>query len=388
MKYRTPAVYHSFHCPGGTCSDNCCIGWEVTVDPENAARYRALEGPLGDRLRAVMTEKDGELQFPLVNGQCPFLDESHLCELQKAGGEDLLCHTCREFPRFTNEYGNLVERGLSFSCPEVTQLVLSSPKPITFHLETDDQPVTHPNNIPAELFLQLRPIRQQLVGLLQDRSMPIWQRVGLCLKLTRKVQDKLDHNKTGDLTKLREKYSRIRFLEKQKQKLGEDKGSHLATRAALAKLMLRLDPLTERWIPFWEQIHHAQKMELMLPHHADIQRHQLAKLMQPREYEYEHFLVYLVYRYFLESVYQGDVYWRMKFTAASLLAVAELDLRMMQALNGELPQAAQMDLMCLFSREVEHSPENMAAFQEALLHKGKFGRKELTGALRELLNAD
>lgn len=389
MKYRMPAMYEEFHCLGGDCPDNCCcIGWEVSIDEETAARYRALEGPLGDKLRETMVEADGEMQFPLTKGSCPFLDGDRLCSLHREYGEEFLCRTCREYPRFTNEYGELIERGLSFSCPEAAQMMLSNPKPITFTLKSDDEPVTKPNDIPAELFLQLRPLRQQLMGILQDRSMPVWMRAGICLKLARKAQERIDQRRIGSIAKLREKYSRLQVLEKQKAKLQKKEADGFSVRVAMSKRILQLEPLTGRWTGFWEQIRRSQKMELMLPHHADIEHHALAQMMRPREYEYEHFLVYLIYRYFLEGVYEGDVYWRVKFAVFSLLAVAELDLRMMQTLGGELPQAAQADLMSLYSKEIEHSPDNMAALKKALTGKGKFGRRELIAALRDLLDAE
>ena len=101
MKYRMPAMYEEFHCLGGDCPDNCCcIGWEVSIDEETAARYRALEGPLGDKLRETMVEADGEMQFPLTKGSCPFLDGDRLCSLHREYGEEFLCRTCREYPRF------------------------------------------------------------------------------------------------------------------------------------------------------------------------------------------------------------------------------------------------------------------------------------------------
>ena len=60
MKIVTPAYFSQFHCIASDCPETCCAGWEVVVDPESEARYRALQTPLGDRIRGMMMVEDGE----------------------------------------------------------------------------------------------------------------------------------------------------------------------------------------------------------------------------------------------------------------------------------------------------------------------------------------
>ena len=58
MELFFPEYYHDFRCIAGACPDSCCKEWAVDIDPEAAARYRALPGPLGDRLRAVLQDTE------------------------------------------------------------------------------------------------------------------------------------------------------------------------------------------------------------------------------------------------------------------------------------------------------------------------------------------
>lgn len=58
MLITKPAYYDTFHCLAGACPDSCCQEWDVQVDPVSAARYRALPGALGDRLREVLQDGD------------------------------------------------------------------------------------------------------------------------------------------------------------------------------------------------------------------------------------------------------------------------------------------------------------------------------------------
>lgn len=55
MLLRIPDFYNSFHCIGGACPDNCCIGWKLDIDDDTYEYYRSVERPFGDRLRANMS---------------------------------------------------------------------------------------------------------------------------------------------------------------------------------------------------------------------------------------------------------------------------------------------------------------------------------------------
>ena len=60
MKLTKPDYFDRFHCLAGGCPDSCCQEWEVQVDPDSASRYRKLPGPLGNDLRRVLRDEDGE----------------------------------------------------------------------------------------------------------------------------------------------------------------------------------------------------------------------------------------------------------------------------------------------------------------------------------------
>ena len=50
MKFIKPNFYDAFHCTAAACSDTCCAGWEIDVDPDTVEYYENLEGELGERL--------------------------------------------------------------------------------------------------------------------------------------------------------------------------------------------------------------------------------------------------------------------------------------------------------------------------------------------------
>ena len=94
-----PRYYDRFQCIAGECPDSCCKEWEVDVDACAAAYYRALPGPLGDRLRQVLRDEDDCTLMTITDGRCPMWRQDGLCRIQAELGHDALCQVCREFPR-------------------------------------------------------------------------------------------------------------------------------------------------------------------------------------------------------------------------------------------------------------------------------------------------
>ena len=66
MKVTKPAYYDTFRCLASSCPDSCCKEWTVQVDPESAALYQKLSGPLGEDLCRVMAQEDGETVLLLL----------------------------------------------------------------------------------------------------------------------------------------------------------------------------------------------------------------------------------------------------------------------------------------------------------------------------------
>ena len=100
--YQTrPDDYAAFRCLAGACPQTCCAAWEIVVDPDAQDAYLRLQHPLVAKLRRVLrVDSEGDTYFAQTDGRCPFLCADGLCELQRTLGEQSLCRTCRDFPRW------------------------------------------------------------------------------------------------------------------------------------------------------------------------------------------------------------------------------------------------------------------------------------------------
>lgn len=204
-----PDYYPAFRCIAGACKHSCCIGWEIDIDEESLARYQAMPGPLGERLRGHISADDPP-HFVLGEGErCPFLNQDNLCDLILAGGEGLLCQICDDHPRFRNFLPGYTEIGLGLCCEGAAQLILSQTQPVQL-LSEGNWEEKDPD---AEALLALR---QQAFAIVQDRSLSIDRRMDKLLLLCQACEpghpanwidvflelERLDENWTAMLQKL------------------------------------------------------------------------------------------------------------------------------------------------------------------------------------------
>ena len=173
-----PDYYKDFRCIAGACRHSCCIGWEIDIDEDSLARFRAEQGPLGDKLRAHIAQEDGCAHFILgENERCPFLQADGLCEIICEKGEGALCQICADHPRFRSFFTGRTEIGLGLCCEAATELILSRQEPMRL-IEEGDCP-----DLPADEQALLT-LRARLLALAQDRSLPMVTRLDRLLALS------------------------------------------------------------------------------------------------------------------------------------------------------------------------------------------------------------
>lgn len=189
-----PVFYQNFRCLAQDCRDSCCAGWNITFDKKDYLRLRRLDTPpaLRERLeQGVRREKkrsdhDGRLygKFDLDanHSRCPFLDPDGLCAIQRACGHDALPEVCKTYPRKIGYSPVAKEYTLSPSCEGVLQQLWDLPEGVEF--VEDPLPKAEQKNASISrdenLFLYFAPLRGLFIDILQNRSMPLTERM-LCL---------------------------------------------------------------------------------------------------------------------------------------------------------------------------------------------------------------
>lgn len=339
MLTRIPDYYEAFRCLAGACPHSCCVGWEVVIDPDTARRYGQEPGPLGERLRAALKmDEEGDFCFPLRGGRCPFLDQENLCEIHRVLGEAATSVTCREHPRFIEEYGPFREISLAASCPAANALLLGSRDSLTFR-ERDLPGEPEAGDPWLEPLLAAR---RRLLDLLRDRSRPLRRRLADLLELARAAQWVLDRDRAEDLIPL--------------AKTWRPRAQQMPAGPGLFPAALRLLAGLEILEPDWPDLLRAAEATESGP--AD-------------EALLERIGTYFLFRYGLKAVNDGDLLSWIELCVFAMLTVERL-----AAVCG-LPEA-----LGRFSREIEHDPENLEALREAFWQEGTLSLEHFRETLR------
>ena len=312
----TPDYYKEFRCVGGSCGHNCCIGWEIDIDADTAAYYAdgeavaaAADGAFACRLRQHIDFAADPPHFILGAGErCPFLNAANLCDIYTQLGEEHLCTICAEHPRFHNELPGRVESGLGLCCEEAARLILGRRAPVA--AEYAGEPECEDDIIA---------LRDEVIARLQDRSLPVMQR----------LQNILQHC-----------------------------GAALPQKTAgeWAAFLRTLEQLEDAWQ------HSLVLLELPL---SQAQLAAFDAHMADRQHEYEQFAVYLVWRHFANAPDEQEAAVRAAFAALGCTLLYRMGAALF-ARDGAFTFAQQTELARQFSAELEYCEENLYAIWDEL----------------------
>lgn len=301
-----PDYYKNFRCIADKCRHNCCIGWEIDIDENTLEFYDSVTGDFKNRLKENIERKDTP-HFKLSDSErCPFLNDDNLCDIFSTLGEEHLCDICKEHPRFHNELPNRIESGLGLCCEEAGRIILSNKEKTTLigKLNTDD-----------EIIL----LRDEIITLLQNREKSVRNRVDDMLSLcdTKLINRPL---------------------------------------SVWCKMLLSLELLESSW---------SDILNAVIKNESKIDYKKFDEYISNREYEYEQFLVYLIYRHFANAPDFYEAQKRARFSAFSCYLLYSIG-AMIFTLTGKFCFETQVEIAQLFSSEIEYSDENLHTLFDAV----------------------
>ena len=330
MKLTKPTYFDTFRCIAGDCPDSCCKEWDVLVDGDKAALYRSLPGDLGDRLRQVLKEEDGEIYMTIENRRCPMWRDDGLCRIQAELGEEALCKTCRDFPRLTHDYGDFMEYGLELSCPEAARIILETPVPQFVTVDAAGGEAPEYDATDMEILLRSRDAAR---AILADTARSVPESLALLLAYSYQAQAELN-------------------------------GVEIAS-GFDADMLLELAKKYGRFIDFKEIINFFKGLEILTP---EWESRLNAPSPAPWDDRFRTIARYFVDRYWLQAISDFDLVGRAKFALLSCIVI--------RLLGGDLLQTAQS-----YSKEIENSIENVEAILDATFDDPRFADVHIWGLL-------
>ena len=384
MKIRVPDYFNEFNCIASECEDTCCAGWGIVIDEETFKHYESVEGEFGDRLRREIVSEDGENIFVLKGDNCPFLTENKMCDIYNNLGEDSLCYTCRQYPRFTEEFGNLREVGLSLSCPEAARIILRNTEKVSFELTENEEEVTRYNDINAMLYINLMQCRNIIYNILQNRNIDLKYRATIILKFTDEIQNKIDENNIQAIKTIIEKYLDKKVVEEiideVKKYEGNESGKYNNIHECFKvfKDLKHINPndplcLDDALRYFWQS---DEDEEVYFNNHKEFNNY-----FQGNTYKFEQILVYFIYRYFMKAVFDYDVIAKVKTAIISYLMIKELCVVRWIENGSKFAEEDLVDISHTYSKDVEHLEENIETLAEVFETNNVFTVEEFLTVL-------
>ena len=383
MKIRVPEYFKDFKCIASKCEDTCCAGWGIVIDDVTYDRYKNVQGKFGERLRSEIVHEAGENIFVLKGNNCPFLNEEKTCDIYINIGEENLCYTCQQYPRYTEEFGSLREVGISLSCPEAARIMLNNSKKVEFELSENNEVVSSYNDINAQLFIELLQSRNIVMDMLQDRDIDLRKRVALALLFVDEIQEKINESEIKEIKSVREKYSDKFFLEELLEKLEEYKDNegikydNIQEYFNVFRDLKHITPndplgLNDVLRYFWQA---DEDEELYILKHK-----QFVEYYEDKIYKFENILVYFVFRYFMKAVFDYDALAKIKTAIISYMMIRELAVvRYIE--NNEFTDEDMVDIAHTYSKDIEHLEENIEALAELFETNEVFDIEEMVMAL-------
>lgn len=313
MIYRTPGYCKDFRCIADKCRDSCCKGWEIDIDADTARYYDSIGGEFGKRLKKNI--RDG--CFVLTEDErCPFLNKQGLCDIYTELGEDKLCRICSDHPRYFEWFNGLKEGGTGLCCEAAAELILSHPFSL---LETDIPDEEAAGDYDEELFKLILSARNDILDIIGSEDISLAEALCRSLDIAAEVQESID----------------IPF---------PDNGSGACNAlSCIFGCFEELEPIDEDWLPYIKSC--AGSLGSMPAHNKDNDIY-LRRIAQ-----------YLIFRYLLKSVYDGEILGYAKFAAVSIIVIARLF--RYSAVNSGCTFEDCAEAAKNYSKETEYCEENM-----------------------------
>lgn len=376
MRYTVPDYYNHFKCTADRCEDTCCAGWQIMIDERTLKKYKKVKGPFGNRLFNSIDWKEGA--FLQYNGRCAFLDENNLCDICSELGSEMFCKTCRNYPRHIEEFPGVREISLSLSCMEAAKLALGGKAPVTFLTKENEKEEREDENFDYLLYDKLLDVRECIFRILQNRNINIWTRVSMALALAHDAECKIRNQSLFQVDDVCTRYMREASAERFERKIAcyriseEERYTYMKE---MFHIFDRLEVLKECWTEYVKGLKASlyQEGEAV---YADARRRFRREVLEKKHFT-EHLMVYFVFTYFCGGVYDGNAYAKMQAAVVSTLLIEELAQGLWKKQGERLSFMDFADVAHRFSREVEHSDDNLEMLEQIVSKEADFQLKNL-----------
>mgnify|MGYP004523034003 FL=1 len=386
MKVLKPFYYDDFKCIAGECIDNCCHAeWEISIDKKTYKKYRKLKGQWGNkinnnigRIRSNISDlRYGKIK--LKDKGCSLLDEKGLCTIHANLGVGYLCNTCKVYPREIIKLGEIYERNLFMSCPEVARYFVRHKENFYFNMDEEelsdlDKDYIADKSYDEKLYNLLWDSRSLAMKIIQFKEIEIWKRIIFLKILTDKVQKLIDEESYENYEKVlntfRSEITNVEVINSlDKIKLVPNvKVNFIKSVVDISEKVsinkIKYNNLLEQYKKLFEN-DIDNNFENVIK-----KEYEFNKYLNNKEYIMENLLIYLIYKYFMRALHTKDLNKEINNVIISYAMIKMLLLGRWHKNNKNLTEEDFVGVLYVFSRVIEHNKIFLDKIYEAIKEVG------------------
>ena len=306
----------------------------------------------------------------------PFFNVDSLCDVYINIGEDKLCDTCKQYPRITKRFDDVFEQNLTLSCPEVAKILVSYDGTFDFCFgEYEDNYNIISSTKNDELYNSLVMGRGLSVDIMQLREIPLWKRAYLCIHIADKIQNLIDLKQWNNIKEDVEPFQNDVYLYDYFEKLEIFPSNKVLKLEQYVFLLKTLKKFDIKCVKFLEYVNEA--IEFFNGHDPLLIVELLAevimsfeKLYKEKDFIYENYMVYHLFRYYMTSYKKGNLY---QYIVMMLEGYSLMKLFAMVRWynNGnQISDKEQVEILYSYSRSFEHIKGDFDIFYKLIKDEG------------------
>ena len=386
MKVLKPFYYDDFKCIAGDCIDNCCHAeWEISIDKKTYKKYRKLKGQWGNkinnnigRIRSNISDlRYGKIK--LKDKGCSLLDEKGLCTIHANLGVGYLCNTCKVYPREITKLGEIYERNLFMSCPEVARYFVRHKENFYFNMGEEelsdlDKDYIIDKSYDEKLYNLLWDSRSLAMEIIQFKEIEIWKRIIFLKMLTDKVQKLIDEENYENYEKVLNTFrneitnidvinslDKIKFVEDVKF----DFIQSIINKSSQLKRVKYSQLINDYYEMFNATDDKKENLKLLFEKEREFNI-----FLKDYENILENLLIYLIYGYFMLALYSKDLNKQVNKVVITYSMIKMLLLGRWYKNNKNLTEEDFVEILYVFSRVIEHSSTFLNKIYQAIKEVG------------------
>ena len=386
MKVLKPFYYDDFKCIAGDCIDNCCNAeWEISIDKKTYKKYRKLKGQWGNkinnnigRIRSNISDlRYGKIK--LKDKGCSLLDEKGLCTIHANLGVGYLCNTCKVYPREITKLGEIYERNLFMSCPEVARYFVRHKENFYFNMGEEelsdlDKDYIIDKSYDEKLYNLLWDSRSLAMEIIQFKEIEIWKRIIFLKMLTDKVQKLIDEENYENYEKVlntfRNEITNIHVINSlDKIKFVEDVKFDFIQSIINKSSQLKGAKYSQLINDYYEMFNVTDDKKENLKLLFEKER-EFNIFLKDYENILENLLIYLIYGYFMLALYSKDLNKQVNKLVITYSMIKMLLLGRWFKNNKKLEEEDFVEVIYVFSRVIEHNRSFLNKIYEAIKEVG------------------